>query len=154
MKRVALTILYLTVMRTLAFAQLASLSSPAISEFSELLPDTNRVVKAAQPSDEFAPLNNLPFFPGGLQALQTYWENPDLYPREAKKFNLEGTVGVKFRVTPTGHVTEVRVTRSRGPLLDRAALEAVALMPRWYPAHREGVSISSLYELSVTFRLD
>ena len=154
MKRVALTILYLTVMRTLAFAQLTTFSSLVNREISMIMSDTNLSVKAVQPSDEFAPLNNLPFFPGGLQALQTYWENPDLYPREAKKFNLEGTVDVNFRVTPTGHVTEVRVTRSRGPLLDRAALEAVALMPCWYPAHREGVSISSLYELSVTFRLD
>lgn len=154
MKRVALTILYLTVMRTLAVAQLTSLSSPANGEISVTISDTNLAAKATQSSGEFTPLNNLPFFPGGLTALQTYWENPDLYPHQARKANLEGTVGVQFRVMPTGHLTEARVTQSRGPLLDHAALKAVALMPRWYPAHQEGVAISSLYTLNVTFRLN
>lgn len=106
------------------------------------------------PSDGVVPLTNLPFFPGGTRALETYLEDLDLYPIQAREAQIEGTVRVLFRVLPNGRRSEVRVVRSRGPLLDRAAIRAVALMPRWYPAHRAGVAVSHLVELLVTFRLD
>lgn len=114
----------------------------------------------AQPSssspqlDEFAPLNNLPSYPGGQQALEKYLNSLDLYPLPAVNAQLEGTVLVQFRVLPNGRLSDVRILRSCGALFDRAAIRAIALMPRWYPAHREGVTISYSVKLPITFELN
>ena len=107
-----------------------------------------------QPADEFVPLNNAPFFPGGPQALQKFLEHPELYPHLARDYQLEGTVRVQFRVQASGHLTDIQVVQSKGPLLDDAAMQVVALMPNWYPAHRNGVAIPYRVELLVTFHLD
>ena len=78
----------------------------------------------------------------------------DLYPYLAREIKLEGTVRVKFRVQPSGYVTDVQLVKSRGSLLDVAAINVVTKMPRWYPAHRAGIAVSRLVELPITFRLD
>ncbi|GAB3221584.1 energy transducer TonB [Spirosoma arcticum] len=154
MKRITLTTAYLTVLSTLVFAQLPGSPSTATGKPPVIAPNTQAPGPSAQQSDEFAPLTNLPFFPGGKQALETYLSDLDLYPLSARETQIEGAVRVLFRVLPNGQLNEVRVVRSHGPLLDQAALRAVALMPRWYPAHRAGMAVSHLVELLVTFRLD
>ncbi|WP_425291163.1 energy transducer TonB [Spirosoma linguale] len=74
----------------------------------------------------------------------------DLTPSNADR--QEGTVHIQFRVMPTGHLTEIKVVRSTESMLNKVAMQAVAQMPRWYPAHRSGVAVSSLYVLPITFR--
>ena len=109
---------------------------------------------SSQLSDEYAPLSNEPFFPGGQQALKTYFQNRRHYPCQARRAGIEGTVHVQFCVMSTGQLVGFRVVRSRGHMLDTAALKALAQMPRWYPAHRSGVAVSSMYILPISFRLN
>jgi len=104
--------------------------------------------------DEFAPLTNSPFFPGGQPALKTYFSQPSLYSHLASQAGIEGTVWVKFRVQATGHLTHVQVVKPNRPFLDQAAIRAITLMPLWYPAHQEGVAVASSVVLPITFRLD
>ncbi|MBC8153227.1 MAG: TonB family protein, partial [Bacteroidetes bacterium] len=54
----------------------------------------------------------------------------------------------------TGELTQIRLVHSSDSGLDQTALRAVSNMPRWYPAHREGMAVSCLYELPITFRFD
>lgn len=131
----------------------------AITDPQRMVPTTthkqaNPVEPLTQQTDEYSPLNNTPFFPGGPQALQTYLQNPALYPLAARRALREGTVRVRFRVTAMGELTQFWVVQSGGTLIDQAALGVVAGMPRWYPAHRNGTAVSCLYELPITFRLD
>lgn len=141
-------------MSTLIFAQLPTSSLAGSYPFSWLPLHAPAPTPSAPSSDEVVPLNNPPFFPGGTRALENYLDNLDIYPLLARETCTEGTVRVRFRVLPDGSLSEVRVVRSRGQLLDQAALEAVAQMPRWFPAHRAGVAVPHLVELLVTFRLD
>ena len=115
---------------------------------------TNPAKPLTQPADEFSPLNNLPFFPGGPQALQTYLQNPARYPLPVRQALREGSARVRFRVMATGQLTQLRVVQSGGALIDQAALRVVAGMPRWYPAHQDGAAVSCLYELPIMFRFD
>jgi TonB family protein len=153
MKRILLSTAYLTVIGTLAVAQ-----QPVSSSLDKVhcFPKIHQYPPTASPqsADEFSPLNNAPFFPGGQQALEKYMETLDPYPHLARQTQLEGTVRVGFRVLPSGQLINIQVVESRGPLLDQAATQAVALMPRWYPAHRAGVAVSHRVELAITFRLD
>ncbi|MBO0935574.1 energy transducer TonB [Fibrella sp. HMF5335] len=104
--------------------------------------------------DEYVPLNNIPFFPGGKPALDAYFLDPDLYPYSARTTGIEGVVEVSFRVQPTGFLTNIRVVKSQGPLLDKAALRAVVQMPRWYPAHQAGMAVSCPMSLAIRFEGD
>ncbi len=152
MKRPAFATIYLTVMGTLVFAQpplssgVSGGNAPGV--FPTDLPTTHPRL------DEYVLLNNEPFFPGGHQALQTFLENLNLYPEAARMSGIEGTVRVQFRVLPNGRLTDVQVVQSRSRLLDPAALEAVWRMPRWYPAHRDGVAVACLVDLPVRFCID
>lgn len=107
-------------------------------------------VASGQSTDEFASINNEPYFPGGQRALEDYFGRLALYA-EPTRIPTNRTVKVLFRVMPTGRLTELRIVQSGGTLLDQAVLEAVSQMPRWFPAHRAGVSVSSLYLLPVRF---
>jgi TonB family protein len=109
---------------------------------------------SVQPVGEFAPSSNEPFFFGGKQALEKHLKSLRLYPHEARLILAEGTVRVRFRVQASGDLADIEVVRSHGAVLDVAAVRAVALMPRWYPAHRSGMAVSSLVELPITFRID
>ncbi|MBO0932627.1 energy transducer TonB [Fibrella aquatilis] len=154
MKRIVLSIASLCLSGSLAWAQSAQTTGSAIatsaqhtaigcySPFTEATPD------------EYVPLNNPPFFPGGPKALAAYFLNPDLYPYVARTNDLEGTVQVSFRIQPTGFLTSIRVTKSHSPLLDWAALRAVAQMPRWYPAHQTGIAVICPVQLSIRFETD
>lgn len=100
-----------------------------------------------------AELNGWPAFPGGSTALKAYFDQPQWYPTEAQESRLEGAVRVRFRVLPTGHITDVRVIDPKGTLLDQAAVEAVKKMPRWYPAYRNGQPVLAFQHIRVSFVL-
>lgn len=104
--------------------------------------------------DAELPRNGWPAFPGGSVALKAYFDQPEWYPPQAQTDRLQGSVRVRFRVLPTGHVTDVRVVNPTGTLLDRAALEAVKKMPRWYPAYRDGEPVQAFQHLRVRFELN
>ncbi|WP_157815958.1 energy transducer TonB [Spirosoma pollinicola] len=154
MKTIPLVMAYATVLSTLANAQVIG---PVLVDNGKPVMDVQSMfesVPSGQVFNEFATLSNEPFFPGGKQALQQHLSNLELYPAQARLTLNEGTVRVQFRVKPSGLITDIRVVQSRGALLDLAAVKAVSIMPRWYPAHRSGVAVSHLVELPITFRLD
>ncbi len=157
MKTISLLAGCLSLFSSIATAQLPdpvlSAAADNVTAVMSPMPEPVPYSQSMSPStDEFVPVTNEPFFPGGHQALEAYFQNPAFYPHQAQQAGIEGTVHVRFRVTSTGHLTDLKVVKSRGSLLDSAALEAVALMPRWYPAHRSGIAVSSVYVLPVTFR--
>lgn len=86
--------------------------------------------------------------------METYLRDLSLYPDQARISQREGTVQVRFRVMLSGELTGIQVVQSSEPLLNQAIMRAVALMPRWYPAHRAGMAVSSLFVLPVIFRID
>ncbi len=154
MNRISLATAYLIGLSIVSFAQLPNATFVVKSAYSWKIPGNPDLTSATHQSAEFAPLNNLPFFPGGQRALEIYLHDLKLYPLQARINQREGTVQVRFRVMPSGDLTEIRVVQSSEPLLDQAAVQAVIRMPKWYPAHREGVAVSSLIVLPVTFRFN
>lgn len=145
---------YVTILSTIATAQVPDPALPDDSKATSFVRGGFEPAESIQSSDEFSPLNNEPFFPGGKKALEQHLDKLHLYPDQARLIIAEGTVRVRFRVQASGYLTNIEVVKSRGLLLDSAAVKAVVLMPRWYPAHRSGVAVSSLVELPITFRLD
>jgi protein TonB len=76
------------------------------------------------------------------------------YPKRALAQNQYGVVTVRALVDERGHAQDIRVYGSSGyPLLDRAALEAVA---RWdfLPAVHDGKPVAAWVEVPVRFNID
>lgn len=93
-----------------------------------------------------------PFRPGGAiqpPARITYVE--PVYPATARNARIEGTVILEATIDASGAVQDVRVLRSI-PLLDRAAMEAVARW-RYTPTRLNGVAVPILLTVTVTFTL-
>ncbi|TAE31834.1 MAG: energy transducer TonB [Cytophagales bacterium] len=112
------------------------------------------LVSTTPNSDEFVPNDNDPFFPGGIEALREYLKESAPYPRQARMAQIEGTVRVRFRVQPTGYLTDIQVVESGGEVLNRSALRAIAQMPRWFPSHRNGEAVARSVVMPITFRME
>jgi TonB family protein len=154
MNRIFLDIACLVAISIPAFAQLSASNATDRNIMVSKTRGVPESTRSTQDLTEYAPLDNAPFFPGGQRALETYLRDLCLYPNQAWISQREGIVQVQFRVKSSGELTEIRIVQSFEPLLNQAIVRAVALMPRWYPAHRAGMAVSSLFALPVTFRID
>jgi len=76
-----------------------------------------------------------------------------VYPDEARKQGIEGTVHIKARVGEDGKVQEASVAKSAHPLLDESALAAVR-KASFKPAVKDGHAISFWVQIPVKFALD
>lgn len=152
MKRKTLATALLVALGPLALAQ-----SPHAFVADEPLArggETSPTQAAYYPAPGELPRNGWPAFPGGSAALRAYFAQPEWYPPQAQLDDLQGAVRVRFRVLATGHVTDVKVINPTGTLLERAAIEAVKKMPRWYPAYRDGEPVQAFQFLNVRFELN
>lgn len=94
-----------------------------------------------------------PQFPGGDTALLK-WVNDNLrYPAVAKDNNIQGRILVKFVVTETGKIGEVKVVRAKDPDLDKEAVRVVKALPDFIPGKMNGEAVSVWETLPITFRL-
>ena len=79
---------------------------------------------------------------------------PPVYPRAARRRNIEGTVMLDVRVTESGRVAEIKIARSSGhAVLDRSAVKAVTLW-RFKPAIRSGRAMETWVTVPVRFKLE
>ena len=95
----------------------------------------------------------MPLFPGGDAALMAYLRDNIHYPTVAAENGVQGRVVVGFVVERDGSTTDVNVSRSVDPSLDREAMRVVKGMPRWTPGKQDGSAVRVKYQVPVTFRL-
>lgn len=99
--------------------------------------------------------DEMPEFPGGINALLDYIKNAIRYPQKCREANIEGRTYVIFVVTSKGRITDVRVQKSSGnKRLDKEALRVVRKMPKMKPAKLDGENVSVMLTVPVTFKLD
>lgn len=75
------------------------------------------------------------------------------YPAAAIDSNIQGTVMVRFTITPTGEIDTLYVTKAVHPLLDAEALRLFREMPRWRPVMSRGKPVALTYDIPVIFEL-
>jgi len=92
-------------------------------------------------------------FPGGLEKMKEYLSLNIIYPREARKQGITGTVHISFVVDSDGTIMHVHVDKGVHPLLDSAAVELITNMPKWEPGFQRGRYVKSMYVLPIEFRL-
>ena len=96
-------------------------------------------------------LDQMPEFPGGMEALNTYLRNNIRYPQEAQKAGIQGRVIIQFIVSKDGSITDAEVVESVDPQLDAEGLRLIKNMPRWKPGMRKGQAIRVKQTLPIRF---
>lgn len=96
----------------------------------------------------------MPEFPnGGMPGFMKYLGKNVKYPIEAHANNIEGRVVVHFIVNKDGSISNVGLTRSVDPLLDKEAIRVISSMPKWKPGMQRGKAVRVKYTVPVMFRL-
>jgi TonB family protein len=99
-------------------------------------------------------VEQMPEFPGGMEALIEHVGKNIVYPEEAKKKEIQGRVFIGFIVEKDGSINEVKVLRSIGGGCDEEAVRVIKGMPKWKPGMQEGKPVRVSYQMPIVFKLD
>lgn len=116
--------------------------------------DLKQIVTQAAPEEKvFDVVEQMPTYPGGLEALNDYLMKHIKYPVIAEENGIQGKVIVTFVVEKDGSITDIVVVKSVDPALDKEAKRVVGTMPHWIPGKQNGSTVRVKFTLPVTFRL-
>ena len=101
----------------------------------------------------FDVVEHQPSFPGGQKALMQWLSENVQYPQLAYDNGIQGRVIVQYVVEKDGSISEVTVSKSIDPSLDKEALRVVKSMPSWRPGMQNGKPVRVKYTMPVTFKL-
>ncbi|MBL7970574.1 MAG: TonB family protein, partial [Prolixibacteraceae bacterium] len=115
----------------------------------------NGVVEITTKKQEagFMIVEEMPQFPGGIEALQLFAARTMKYPVIALENGIQGRVFVKFVVDKTGKVTKAKVDRGVDPSIDKEAVRIVESMPAWTPGKQHGQAVDVAYTIPIDFKL-
>ena len=100
-------------------------------------------------------VGQMPEFPGGSGALMAWIDQNLHYPSIAEENGIQGRVVCTFVVERDGSITNVKVSRSIDPSLDKEAVRVLKKMPKWNPGRlADGVAVRVRYTVPVTFKLN
>ena len=121
---------------------------------SQKAPQHNTTSEPQNTEEVFMVVENMPEFPGGLNACLKFLADHVAYPKEAAEKKIQGRVIVQFVVMKDGSIANARVIRSVDPLLDAEALRVIGLMPKLKPGTQRGQAVNVKFTMPITFRLD
>ena len=101
----------------------------------------------------FDVVDEMPEFPGGMQALIQYLTNTVKYPEESESKGEQGRVICTFVVEADGKVSNTMIAKGVTPALDKEAERVVRSMPNWTPGKLNGQNVRVKYTLPLTFRI-
>lgn len=101
----------------------------------------------------FQVVEQMPEFPGGMEALMKYLNKNIKYPSRAQDNNIQGRVMVSFVVNRDGSIVDPEILKAVDKDLDNEALRVIKAMPKWTPGKQRGKPVRVKYTVPVTFRL-
>jgi len=96
-----------------------------------------------------------PSFPGGMQHFAQYLSKTIIYPEDALKYHVEGTVWADVYLDSLGPVTNVEFPADQlGNGLEEETRTVLMGSPRWNPAKEDGKPVKSKITLPVVYKID
>ena len=111
------------------------------------------VEEASDEGEIFQVVEQMPEFPGGMQALMAYLSKNIKYPSVAQDNGIQGRVLVSFVVNKDGSIVDPEVIKSVDAALDKEAMRVIKAMPKWNPGKQRGKTVRVKYTVPVLFRL-
>ena len=142
---------------SLALSGLSAMATSAPS--SEALMSSyscqSQVCDTTQRAEIFGEIHEtMPYFRGGNSALTKYLSDNVVYPPEAIKDSIQGTVIVQLLIERNGEVNEVKVVRSVHELLDNEAVRVCKSLPKFFPGSHGGRAVAMWLTLPITFKME
>jgi TonB family protein len=115
-----------------------------------------KVVEEVKEPEIFDVIDEPASFPGGVEAMKTFISKNLKYPEYMKEANIQGKVFLKFIVSETGEISDIKILRGLPDCkeCDTEAIRVVKTMPKWIPAKNDGKVVKSYYTLPVSFKLE
>lgn len=133
--------------------RLIMMSLMAICCLTTVLAQKTVVSQKDQKEDPFNVVEDMPAFPGGMEAMIQFISSNIKYPADAKKQKVDGRVLVNFVVEKDGSITEVKVIKPAFPSLDAEAIRVVKAMPKWKPGYQRGKAVRVQFTMPINFSL-
>ncbi len=92
-------------------------------------------------------------FPGGPSKMEQFLKDNVVYPTLALEHDINGKVDVQIRIDEKGNISRKQIIKGLGYGCDEEVLRAIATMPKWNPALKQGKPVSKSYVITVTFDL-
>jgi periplasmic protein TonB len=92
-------------------------------------------------------------FAGGIEALKKFLQENMVYPSNARRMGVEGSVYVTFVVDKTGAISDIQVMKGISSECDKEAIRVVGIMPNWKPGKQSGHAVSSRFVLPLKFTM-
>ena len=127
------------------------------SQVKEAAPETavdhsNSAAMAEAPIN-FTVVQQIPVFPGGWSMFMQWLTKNLKYPATAQQAKIQGTVVCSFIVNKDGSVSDVKVSKSADPILDREAMRVMKMMPKWKPGLDKNKVCRTMIAVPVVFQL-
>lgn len=127
-------------------------------EKSETKPEEKKSIAAETPAAKtntvavVLPESSVPTFKGGKKAMSNFISQNLIYPNNADKNGIRGTVDFSCTVTKDGKLKDVKMIKALGFGCNEEALRLVKLMPDWEPGRSNGQSVDMPAVFSITFK--
>ncbi|TZF86334.1 energy transducer TonB (plasmid) [Pedobacter sp. BS3] len=103
---------------------------------------------------DFASVEVLPEFPGGIQKFYQYVAKNYNYPAAAKEQGVSGRVTVSFIVEKDGSLTDIKVLRDLGMGTGEEAVRLLKKSPKWKPGIQNGRPVRVAYTIPIMLNLE
>lgn len=97
--------------------------------------------------------DEMPEFPGGMNALLHFISQAVHYPVVAAENGIQGKVFVNFVINKDGRVSDAKILRGVDPALNKEALRVVNSLPRWSPGRQSGKAVRVAFNVPINFVL-
>lgn len=101
----------------------------------------------------FTVVEEMPEPQGGTAGLLKFIAENTKYPSVPQENNIQGTVIVKFCVTPKGGIDQVSIMRPIDPDLDAEAIRVVKILPKFRPGKQGGVPVPVWFTVPIKFQI-
>lgn len=118
-----------------------------------LLPNGGPATQDIVMDNIYRTVQEMPEFPGGLQAFYAYLAKAITYPAMDRENDIEGTVHIQFVVEKDGSISHIEILRGATSRMNEEAIAALAGSPRWKPGKQQGMAVRVYYVLPIYFRL-
>ena len=115
--------------------------------------NAQKTIVSQKNQEVFDVVEQMPEYPGGIQALFEYLQQNVKYPEDAVKQKIEGRVIATFVVETDGSISNVEVVKPAFPSLDAEAVRVLSAMPKWTPGMQSGKVVRVKYTVPINFNM-
>ena len=130
-----------------------AITGPVAQSSGPVMTGPSVVGEMSDEEEIFQVVEEMPEFPGGMEALLQYLGRNIKYPTIAQEQGIQGKSIISFVVNKDGSIVDPKVEKSLDSSCDKEAMRVISTMPKWKPGKQRGKPVRVKYTVPVSFRL-